>query len=432
MPIFIAQKNEGGLGFTQQDKGIIYLFWVLLQNSLPFVTGSIIDKSKKKKLILLCSCLLLFLALSSIGLIQNIYGLLLGIVLVSVGVSLFTPLMKGQIGLQIVAERSSFGWGFHFWLYNLAIFVFGVPYSKYLREMGWTYVFVGAGLLYLLAFLLSFFFKPEKTEKSETVGLSEVFRSSIRVFKRDYNYVLLISMAGFAVLFMQFYETLPNFIYDWIDTSNIVQSLGLGKAFVMPTWAGDGISFEWLYNINTGLTLLLLLPFSVYLKRYEIINSLFAGVFLVVLGFALSVISQDGVFLISGFVVYTLGELITNPKFTEYFDKMSLADERSTHMGLLFISNLIGYPIGALLGGYMYGHFGEKAALAQQYLAEHFQQNVDIHSAVATLKQNLGYSDAELTRFLWDLNAPYMAFVPFVFIGVLALCGIIYYKRKIS
>ncbi len=32
IPIFIAQKGEDGLGFSQSDKGIIYLYWVLLQN----------------------------------------------------------------------------------------------------------------------------------------------------------------------------------------------------------------------------------------------------------------------------------------------------------------------------------------------------------------------------------------------------------------
>lgn len=431
MPIFIAQKNEGGLGFTQQEKGIIYLYWVLLQNSLPFITGSLIDKSKKKMLILLSACLLLFSALLSIGLIQNLYGLLLGITLVSVGVSLFTPLMKGQIGLQIPPEKSSFAWGLHFWIYNLAIFVVGVPYAKYLRELGWSYVFVGAGLLYFLAFLLSFFFKPEQPITNTTHSLKKLFVNSLTLFKKDYNYILLIAMSGFAVLFMQFYETLPNFIYDWIDTSHIAGSLSLGDSFLMPTWAGQGISFEWLYNINTGLTLLLLLPFSIFLKRYGIINSLFAGVLLIVIGFGLSIISQNGIYLISGFVVYTVGELITNPKFTEYFDKLSLVEERSTYMGLLFISNLIGYPIGALLGGYMYGHFGEKAALAQQYLSENFGINTDLHSAVSVLKNKMTFTDIELTKFLWDLNKPYLAFIPFIIIGILALIGILIYKNRL-
>lgn len=432
IPIFIAQKGEGGLGFSQTDKGIIYLYWVILQNSLPLLTGSIIDKSVKKKSLLILSCLLLFLAFLSIGLYQNLFGLLIGITLVSLGVSIFNPLMKGQIGNLINKQNSSFGWGFHFWIYNLSIFVIGVPYSKYLRELGWDYVFVGAGILYILALLLSLFLKSKKEELNIKTNVKVNLQETLTVFKRNYNYVLLVSMSGFAVLFMQFYETLPNFIYDWSDTSSIVTSLGLSKSFTMETWAGSGISFEWLYNINTGLTLLLLLPLSVILRKYQIVNTLFVGVSLVVIGFGLSIIYQNGLFLILGFIVYTLGELITNPKFTEYFDYISLRNEQSTHMGLLFISNLIGYPIGALLGGYMYGGFGEKASLAQQYLHSKLGQDIEIEFAIVVLKENMGYDDMQVTKLLWDHYNPMVAFIPFLIIGVLSLVGILIYKKLIN
>ena len=432
IPIFIAQKGAGGLGFSQTDKGIIYLYWVLLQNSLPLITGSIIDNSNKKKSLLLLSCATLFVAFLSIGLYHNLIGLLVGITLVSIGVSIFNPLMKGQIANLIERHNGSFGWGLHFWLYNLAIFVFGVPYSKYLRELGWEYVFVGAGLLYILALLLSLFFKSENIEEKPKSNIKKNLQETISVFKRNYNFVLLISMSGFAVLFMQFYETLPNFIYDWSDTSGIVGSMNLSSAFIMDTWAGKGISFEWLYNINTGLTLLLLLPFSIYLKRYSIVITLFVGVALVVVGFGLSIIYQNGSFLILGFVVYTIGELITNPKFTEYFDSISLKNEQSTHMGLIFLSNLIGYPIGALLGGYMYGNFGEKAALAQQYLVTEFGQKVEIDYALSVLKENLGYSDIQVTNMLWTHYNPMIAFLPFLLIGVLSLVGILIYRNLIT
>lgn len=432
IPIFIAQKGEGGLGFSQTDKGIIYLYWVILQNSLPLLTGSLIDKSVKKKSLLILSCLLLFLAFLSIGLYQNLFGLLIGITLVSLGVSIFNPLMKGQIGNLINKQNSSFGWGFHFWIYNLSIFVIGVPYSKYLRELGWDYVFVGAGILYILALLLSLFLKSKKEELNIKTNVKVNLQETLTVFKRNYNYVLLVSMSGFAVLFMQFYETLPNFIYDWSDTSSIVTSLGLSKSFTMETWAGSGISFEWLYNINTGLTLLLLLPLSVLLRKYQIVNTLFVGVSLVVIGFGLSIIYQNGLFLILGFTVYTLGELITNPKFTEYFDYISLRNEQSTHMGLLFISNLIGYPIGALLGGYMYGGFGEKASLAQKYLHSRLGQDIEIEFAIAVLKENMGYDDMQVTKLLWDHYNPMVAFIPFLIIGVLSLVGILIYKKLIN
>lgn len=432
IPIFIAQKNVGGLDFTQETKGFIYLYWVLLQNSLPLITGKLIDNTKKKKFLIFASCIILFFAFLSIGSYQNLFGLLLGITLVSVGVSVFNPLVKGQIGLQIEKKNSSIGWGLHFWIYNFAIFVFGVPYSNYLRGISWEHVFVGAGLLYLLAFIITFFYKPEYVEKIQKTNLLDNLRGSIDVFKKDYNYILLISMSGFAVIFMQFYETLPNFIYDWSDTTQIVNNLNLSNVFTSDTWAGSGISFEWLYNINTGLTLLLLLPFSLFLKKYHTISSLLVGVLLAVVGFGLSIVSQNGIYLIGGFTIYTIGELITNPKFTEYFDFISIANQKSTHMGLLFISNLIGYPLGAVLGGYMYGSFGEKSSLAQKYLLENYNIHSSLNESFSTLVTKMNINEIELTRLLWTNYNPMIAFVPFLIIGLISVVGIIIFKSKIN
>ena len=432
IPIFIAQKNVGGLGFTQETKGIIYLYWVLLQNSLPLFTGNLIDSSTNKKSLILISCIILFLAFLSIGFYQNIIGLLIGITLVSIGVSIFNPLMKGQIGLQIRRQNASMGWGLHFWLYNFAIFIIGVPYSTYLREISWEYVFVGAGILYLIAFLLTFFYKSEEQQFVHKTKILDNLKGSLEIFKRGDNYILLISMSGFAVLFMQFYETLPNFIYDWSDTSSIVNSIGLSEVFTSETWSGQGISFEWLYNINTGLTLLLLLPFSIYLKKYHTITSLFAGVLLATLGFGLSILNQNGIFLIAGFSVYTVGELITNPKYTEYFDFVSNQYEKSTHMGLLFISNLIGYPIGALLGGFMYGNYGEKSSLAQKYLLENFSLQSSLNDAFQIMSIKMNMNEIELTRFLWEEYNPTLSFIPFLVIGMISLVGILIFRNRIN
>src|SRR6056300_441221 len=155
IPIFIAQKGVGGLEFTQETKGIVYLYWVLLQNSLPLILGNIIDKSNQKLKLILGSLLILTGSFFFFGMIQNMFGLLIGITLVSFGVSIFNPLMKGQISHYISKDYSSLGWGLHFWLYNLSIFIIAIPYSNFLRELGWEYLFMGSAGIYIVAILLS-------------------------------------------------------------------------------------------------------------------------------------------------------------------------------------------------------------------------------------------------------------------------------------
>ena len=432
IPIFIAQKGVGGLEFTQETKGIIYLYWVLLQNSLPILIGNIIDKSSQKFKLLIASLLILTGAFFFFGMLQNMFGLLLGITFVSFGVSIFNPLMKGQISNHISKEHTSLGWGLHFWLYNLAIFIIAVPYSNFLRELGWQYLFVGSAAIYVIALMLSKLLDFNQMDKVESISINEIINGLSSTLRKNHTYLFLISMSGFAVIYMQFYETLPNFIFDWSNTNAIVTGLSLPEFFTMSTWAGNGIAFEWLYNINTGLTLLLLLPFSLLLAYRKILSSLIVGFILVVIGFGLSILSTNGIYLISGFVIYTIGELITNPKFTEYFDFISTEVDKSTYMGLLFFSNLIGYPVGALLGGYMYGAYGEKASLAKQYLNDNYNIDVSLNEAYQKLLEVGNMTEIEATSMLWDNYSPYISLLPFVIIGCVSLVGLLIYSRLIN
>lgn len=431
IPIFIAQKGVGGLEFTQETKGIVYLYWVLLQNSLPLILGNIIDKSNQKLKLILGSLLILTGSFFFFGMIQNMFGLLIGITLVSFGVSIFNPLMKGQISHYISKDYSSLGWGLHFWLYNLSIFIIAIPYSNFLRELGWEYLFMGSAGIYIVAILLSKLLKFREVETVEGIAIQDVVKGVIKVMQKNYTFIFLTSMAGFAVIYMQFYETLPNFIYDWSDTSNIVNTLSLPEFFLMDTWAGKGIAFEWLYNINTGLTLLFLLPFSLLLAYRNILKSLLAGFILLIVGFFISTLSMNGIYLVGGFIIYTMGELITNPKFTEYFDFISDEVDKSTYMGLLFFSNLIGYPIGALLGGYLYGKFGEKASLAKQYLIDNYGIDVNLNDAYQKLIEVSNSNEIETTTLLWETYSPFISLLPFVIIGVISLVGLLIYSSLI-
>jgi hypothetical protein len=158
--------------------------------------------------------------------------------------------MKGQISHYISKDYSSLGWGLHFWLYNLSIFIIAIPYSNFLRELGWEYLFMGSAGIYIVAILLSKLLKFREVETVEGIAIQDVVKGVIKVMQKNYTFIFLTSMAGFAVIYMQFYETLPNFIYDWSDTSNIVNTLSLPEFFLMDTWAGKGIAFEWLYNYS--------------------------------------------------------------------------------------------------------------------------------------------------------------------------------------
>ena len=80
--------------------------------------------------------------------------------------------------------------------------------------------------------------------------------------------------------------------------------------------------------------------------------------------------SVGGVFLL-GVACFSFGEMLTGPKKSEYLGLISPPGKKGLYLGYVNIPVGIGGLIGAKLQGYVYGNFGEKAVLAQKYLAEH-------------------------------------------------------------
>ena len=103
--------------------------------------------------------------------------------------------------------------------------------------------------------------------------------------------------------------------------------------------------------------------------------------------------------------------------------------------------------IGAKLQGYVYGNFGEKAVLAQKYLAEHtdFLKGAAWDGKVGSLDATLGVvrTDAfvklqevtglnavEATDLLWNTYSPGPnVWFPFAGIGVAAIIALVVFAR---
>jgi len=98
-----------------------------------------------------------------------------------------------------------------------------------------------------------------------------------------------------------------------------------------------------------------------------------------------------------------------------------------------------------LLQGYFYGNFGEKAVLAQKYLAEHAPGggswdgklgSLDAAAGVARteafvkLQQVTGLDAAAATTLLWDTYDPHLkVWLPFAAIGVVAIIALVFFAR---
>ena len=139
--------------------------------------------------------------------------------------------------------------------------------------------------------------------------------------------------------------------------------------------------------------------------------------------------------------------MLSSPKKMEYLAQLSPPGQEGLYMGYVNIPVGFGGLVGAKLQGYFYGNFGEKAVLAQKYLAEHteFLRGSTWDGKVSSLDATLGVArtDAflkmqevtglgavEATDMLWNTYSPGTAvWLPFAYIGMAAIIALVIFAR---
>ena len=432
LPIYIAQKDApGGLHWEQTVKGLIFFIWAAVQNTVPVFAGGFADKYGTRKT-LRAAILLIAAGYLIIGTQRDLYLFTFGTIVIGLGSGIFKPALQGAVASTLNEKQSSLGWSIYFMLLNIAVF-FGPPLSKYLREISWYAVFAGSAIIILSSFVLTFFLRNQIFfEKRNSESPIEVMKKIFSRLIQPKIYIFIILMSGFAIIYMQFYETLPNFIFDWTDTSGIVQSLRLPDFLTFITARGRMISYEWFYNLNAGLIIIGIVLLSRLVKRFQKLYVIALGTGLCALGLMFSGLSMLGSLTIAGFLIYTIGEMLTNPKFAEYLSESAPMGEKSLYMSFLNLSMAIGLGGGSLLGGWLYKHYAEKASLAYNYLLTNFSdvKSVSVNNSFETLQIKTGLNAVDATNLLWNYYQPYKVWLPFLLIGIISVAGLILYKRK--
>lgn len=424
LPIYIAQKDvPDGLHWQQDTKGLIFFIWALVQNSVPLVSGYLADKISNKKIIQIG------LFTSFLGFIGLIYSnsvslFIFSTVLIGIGSGSFKPALQGALAFFYENKSPQKIWAFYIIIINIAFFTAGYI-SKILKEIDWTFVFAFSALTTLGNFILVSFIFPKLPHQNQYKFISaNPEKLSTKTFNKlnKPRLILILCIATcFMLIYMQFYESLPNFIYDWSDTSKIAEQLSLPKIMLMETPRGLQIGYEWLYSLNALLTILFVILVTNLLKKLPKTISLSIGLTLATLGLALCGFFIDGTFLLTGIMIYTFGEMIINPTLLEIISEISPKNQKSRYFGFLNISSLIGLCVGAISGGYFYKHIAEKSTLALEYLNSNFPKITNFTNPMNELTNHTKLSHTELTLLLWQTFHPYIFWIPFILFGILGI-----------
>lgn len=430
MAVYISQKDlVGGLHFDQQFKAWIFFFWAIIQNLTPVLIGSLADKYGRKNIFILSVIISIF-GFCGIAFFRELFPFAISTIVLGFGLGLFKPTVQAMISQTMISEQKSLGWSINMMLINLAVF-FAPPVAKFLENISWFWVFAGCAAIIFLNLLLILIYKDDNIRNYELP--KNIFSNSINELMKPQILFFLIIMSGFTMIYMQFYETLPNFIYDWVDTSQLAYFLNLPDFMLMNTNRGQMIDFKWLYNLNSGLILLFVVIINYYLMRFSLFKSIIIGIALATFGLIISGISGIGSITVAGMIIYTFGEMITNPKISEFMSIQGDESRRATLMGLINVSFGIGLAGGSILGGYIYKHFGEKTGFALQYANEFFPNYSYklTHTNVMQFLQNqTSMTQSELTSLLYNNYNPEFLWLPFLIIGISSIVAMYFYSKK--
>jgi POT family proton-dependent oligopeptide transporter len=382
----VAKSNENGLELTYVQKGNIYAWWALIQCLVPMVSGGYTERYGYRKSLAVAFVINI---IGYLGMAQSkpvadylagqgwaaagYWVFLAAACCVALGTAIFKPPCHGTIAKTTEEKTSSLGWGLFYWVVNIGGALAPMCAAQLRGEIDWHYVFYGAAIVTACNFipLLLLYREPEKEPAKE--GDSEkgpigTFFSSIATMFRDLRLVaFLLIFACFWLMFMQLWDLLPNFVDEWVDTSDVAPVFGaISDGWVLENGQTKP---EMIININSISIILLVLLVSWIIRKLNKVAAMIIGMLIALVGFTASGSTMLGWFCCLAILIFSIGEMTCSPTFSAYVGLIAPKDKKALYMGYSNIPFAIGWALGNVVGGYFYDHYGAKANLALKELA---------------------------------------------------------------
>lgn len=385
-PLYLVKKaDENGLGLTYADKGDIYLWWALVQCLVPMVSGGYTERYGYRKSLVVA---FVFNIIGYVGMAQALpittwlggqgwtgagYWVFLSAALfVAFGTAVFKPAVHGTIAKTTDEKSSSMGFGIFYWVVNIGGALAPMLAAELRGEIAWQNVFYGAALVTACNFLPLFLLYREPAKSPPKPGEAEkgpvgVFASSVLTIFKDLRLVaFLLIFSCFWLMFMQLWDLLPNFIDEWVNTSDVAPFFGA----IRSNWVLENgqTKPEIIININSWTIILLVLVVSWLIGRMNKVAAMILGMLISLVGFVGAGYTNIGILCGVMIFVFSIGEMMCSPTFSAYVALIAPPDKKALYMGYSNIPFAIGWAAGNKVGGYLYTHLASKFELARTYL----------------------------------------------------------------
>ncbi|MCB2220206.1 MAG: MFS transporter [Bacteroidetes bacterium] len=419
--------SKGGLGFSQEQRGIMQGIVTGVLYLLPILGGALADRFGFRK-VLLAAFVTLASGYFAMGQFHAYAPVFIAFLVVAMGGALFKPIIVGTVSKTAAKGTETLGFGIFYMIVNVGGFIGPWAASK-MRDIDWQYVFIMcAAVIVVNLILLAFYREPgrEKQVKEPFLKSMEKILTNTVIVLRDGKFVLfLLIMVGFWVTYMQLFFTVPVYITQWVDTTVIYEKLGFLRPVFGSVDEGTGlIRPEMMINIPAFTIILFQVMMSNALKHVKPVRSIVGGTFVVVLGMGQFFFHVNGWYFALSLIIFAFGEMASSPRIQEYISSIAPRDKVGLYMGYSFLPVAGGNVLGGLLSGGLYGSMSDKFSFLRQYLVDRGLGNMPsllkTDDAVLFLEAQtkLGLSSSELTHMLYTTYHPGNIWLVFSAIGL--------------
>lgn len=432
--------SQGGLGFSQEERGIMQAVVTAILYLLPILGGAVADRFGFRK-VLLAAFLTLASGYFAMGNFHAYAPVFIAFTVVAVGGAMFKPIIVATVSKVSPKNKETLGFGIFYMIVNIGGFI-GPFVAKQLRDLDWKLVFYMCTAVILINLVLLFFYKEPVEEKKEKPSLlesiKEVFRNAVVVLGDLKFMIFLLIIAGFWIVYMQLFFTIPVYITQWVDTSVIYEKLGLLKNLIGSQKDGLGVvNPEMMINIPAFTIILFQVLISKLLGRTAPLKTIFTGIIIVAFAYAMLFSFTNGWAVILMLVILAFGEMASSPRIQEYTSKIAPREKVALYMGFSFLPVAAGNLAGGLLSGWLYGRMADKYAFLREYLVQNTQMRMDemqllddgelFQSALNQLNMTI----QELNGVLYQTYHPGKMWLVFAAIGLLTALALFIYNRFI-
>lgn len=440
--------SKGGLGVTMDEFGTLLMFWAMVQAGLPIFTGGLSDRFGYKETIA-ASTVVKICGYLTMAAFPTYWGFFAGAIILAAGTAIFKPGIQGTLVNATKRENSSLAWGIFYQTVNIGGFL-GPLVAGYMRKMEWRYVFLACAGIIAFNFLFLLMYKEPGKEARLARNASGVARpnylaETFKEISRPHVWPYLLIFSGFWFMFNALFDVLPAHIDDWVDTRDIVTTLFGGGAdhsalvsfFVIMNKDGTEILPEGMMNVNSMIIMITCFFFAWLSGLMKAIHSMVLGTLLASVAMILSGFSTLGWVSLAAICIFSVGEMMSSPKFSEYVGNFAPPDKKAMYLGFAQFPIALGWTLEGKLGMKLYGTFASKDLFSREMLVQNGMSQADADKipngeAFQTLVDSLHLPSHDVTALLLQTHNPGVIWWVMAGIGVFSALGIAWYGRWVK